>query len=94
MAKPLLSASKIIAGMDVMSTRSIAFLRRGSKWQHHLDREDDGGRLEHCPVPLTETCEVILLQPTTTVNTGSAEDTREVETRRQPSKLKLENEAS
>lgn len=38
--------------------------------------------VEHCPVTLTKTCEVILLQPTTTVNTGSAEDTRKVETRR------------
>ena len=38
--------------------------------------------VEHCPVALTETCEVILLQPTTTVNTGSADDTRKVEARR------------
>jgi hypothetical protein len=44
-AEPLLAASRIVSGADVTETRSMAFLRRGSKWQRHLDREDDGGRL-------------------------------------------------
>ncbi|MFN9090146.1 MAG: Tn3 family transposase [Alphaproteobacteria bacterium] len=44
-AEPLLAASKIVAGTDVTATRSMAFLRRGSKWQRHLCGEDDGGRL-------------------------------------------------
>ena len=44
-AEPLLAASKIVAGTDVTATRSMAFLRRGSKWQRHLGGEDDGGRL-------------------------------------------------
>jgi mannose-6-phosphate isomerase-like protein (cupin superfamily) len=32
--------------------------------------------VEHCPVALTETCEVILIEPVTTVNTGTAVDNR------------------
>ncbi|MEO1115011.1 MAG: cupin domain-containing protein [Pseudomonadota bacterium] len=35
--------------------------------------------VEHCPVALTETCEVILLEPATTVNTGTAQDGRRKE---------------
>ncbi|PYG27359.1 cupin domain-containing protein [Pelagimonas varians] len=35
--------------------------------------------VEHCPVALTEICEVILLEPATTVNTGTAVDDRRVE---------------
>ncbi len=35
--------------------------------------------VEHCPVALTDTCEVILLEPATTVNTGTATDDRRVE---------------
>nr|WP_306141842.1 cupin domain-containing protein [Roseibium sp. MMSF_3412] len=35
--------------------------------------------VEHCPVALTETCEVILLEPATTVNTGTAQDERRTE---------------
>ena len=46
-AEPLLAASKIVAGTNVTATRSMAFLRRGSKWQRHLggECEGDGGRL-------------------------------------------------
>lgn len=32
--------------------------------------------VEHCPQALTETCEVVLLEPATTVNTGEAETER------------------
>lgn len=35
--------------------------------------------VEHCPVALTETCEVVLLEPATTINTGTARDDRRVE---------------
>lgn len=35
--------------------------------------------VEHCPVALTETCEVVLLEPATTINTGTAQDERRVE---------------
>ncbi len=35
--------------------------------------------VEHCPVALTEPCEVVLLEPATTINTGTAEDARKVE---------------
>ena len=35
--------------------------------------------VEHCPVALTETCEVVLLEPATTINTGTAQDDRRVE---------------
>jgi mannose-6-phosphate isomerase-like protein (cupin superfamily) len=35
--------------------------------------------VEHCPVALTDICEVILLEPATTVNTGTAIDHRRVE---------------
>jgi mannose-6-phosphate isomerase-like protein (cupin superfamily) len=35
--------------------------------------------VEHCPVALTDTCEVVLLEPATTINTGTAEDGRKVE---------------
>ncbi|MEP2262038.1 MAG: cupin domain-containing protein [Paracoccaceae bacterium] len=35
--------------------------------------------VEHCPVALTATCEVILLEPATTINTGTAEDARKLE---------------
>ena len=35
--------------------------------------------VEHCPVALTEPCEVILLEPATTINTGTAENARKVE---------------
>jgi TnpA family transposase len=44
-AEPLLAASKIVAGTDGADIRSMAFLRRGSKWQRHLGGEDDGGPL-------------------------------------------------
>lgn len=44
-AELLLAASKIVAGTDVTATRSMAFLRRGSKWQRYLGGEGDGGRL-------------------------------------------------
>ncbi len=36
--------------------------------------------VEHCPVALDGTCEVILLEPATTVNTGNADDARKVTT--------------
>nr|WP_245418439.1 MULTISPECIES: cupin domain-containing protein [Cohaesibacter] len=32
--------------------------------------------VEHCPVALTDICEVVLLEPASTVNTGTAEDER------------------
>ncbi len=35
--------------------------------------------VEHCPVALTKTCEVVLLEPATTVNTGTAQDHRKVD---------------
>lgn len=35
--------------------------------------------VEHCPVALTETCEVVLLEPASTLNTGTAKDDRRVE---------------
>ncbi|ARL91337.1 cupin domain-containing protein [Burkholderia pseudomallei] len=34
--------------------------------------------IEHCPIALGDTCEVILLEPGTTVNTGTATDERTV----------------
>ncbi|OJJ12025.1 cupin [Alphaproteobacteria bacterium AO1-B] len=34
--------------------------------------------VEHCPVALDGTCEVMLLEPATTVNTGNADDPRRV----------------
>ncbi|UFZ08375.1 cupin domain-containing protein [Bradyrhizobium ontarionense] len=34
--------------------------------------------VEHCPVALTDTCEVVLLEPGTTVNAGAAADGRMV----------------
>ena len=34
--------------------------------------------VEHCPVALDDTCEVVLLEPGTTVNTGTATDERTV----------------
>ena len=34
--------------------------------------------VEHCPVALDDTCEVVLLEPGTTVNTGTATDNRAV----------------
>lgn len=35
--------------------------------------------VEHRPVALTDTCEVILLEPAATINTGTVEDARKVE---------------
>ena len=35
--------------------------------------------VEHCPVALTEICEVILLEPATITNTGTATDDRLVQ---------------
>ena len=35
--------------------------------------------VEHCPVALTDICEVVLLEPATTLNTGTAQDARKVE---------------
>jgi len=32
--------------------------------------------VEHCPVALTQTCEVVLLEPASAVNTGTATDDR------------------
>jgi len=34
--------------------------------------------VEHCPVALDDTCEVVLLEPGTTLNTGTAKDERKV----------------
>ena len=34
--------------------------------------------VEHCPVALDGVCEVLLLEPATTVNTGGADDDRKV----------------
>ncbi|RWK34931.1 MAG: cupin domain-containing protein [Mesorhizobium sp.] len=34
--------------------------------------------VEHCPVALDDTCEVMLLEPGRTVNTGSAKDARRI----------------
>ena len=34
--------------------------------------------VEHCPVALDGVCEVLLLEPATTVNTGNAENARTV----------------
>ncbi|WP_120497092.1 cupin domain-containing protein [Kiloniella sp. EL199] len=34
--------------------------------------------VEHCPVAMSDICEVILLEPATTVNTGNTEDDRRV----------------
>ncbi|UWR15561.1 cupin domain-containing protein [Sulfitobacter sp. M368] len=34
--------------------------------------------VEHCPVALSESCEVVLLEPASTVNTGTASDARTV----------------
>jgi mannose-6-phosphate isomerase-like protein (cupin superfamily) len=34
--------------------------------------------VEHCPVALDDTCEVMLLEPGSTVNTGSAKDARRI----------------
>lgn len=34
--------------------------------------------VEHCPVALSEVCEVVLLEPATTVNTGNTDDARTV----------------
>lgn len=36
--------------------------------------------VQHCPVALTDTCEVTLLEPGTTINTGIAQDDRRGET--------------
>lgn len=35
--------------------------------------------VEHCPVALSETCEVVLLEPASSINTGTAQDDRRVE---------------
>lgn len=34
--------------------------------------------VEHCPVALDDTCEVVLLEPGPTLNTGTAKDDRTV----------------
>ena len=34
--------------------------------------------VEHCPVALSDICEVMLLEPATTMNTGQADDPRRV----------------
>ncbi|WP_419905472.1 cupin domain-containing protein [Kiloniella sp.] len=34
--------------------------------------------VEHCPVAMSDVCEVLLLEPATTVNTGNAQDDRKV----------------
>jgi TnpA family transposase len=40
-AEPLLTATAIIAGTETTVALPLAFLRRGSKWQRHLNAEDD-----------------------------------------------------
>lgn len=34
--------------------------------------------VEHCPVALTDPCEVVLLEPSTTINTGNSSDSRRI----------------
>nr|WP_244743603.1 cupin domain-containing protein [Mesorhizobium sp. L-8-10] len=34
--------------------------------------------VEHCPVAISDTCEVMLIEPGTSVNTGSAKDSGKV----------------
>ena len=40
-AVPLLDAAGIIAGKETTGTRPLTFLRRGSKWQRHLNAVND-----------------------------------------------------
>lgn len=45
-AVPLLDTAGIIAGKETTAVRPLTFLRRGSKWQRHLNAgDDDAGRL-------------------------------------------------
>ena len=34
--------------------------------------------VEHCPVAITDVCEIVLLEPKTTINTGSIKNVRKV----------------
>ncbi len=63
-------------------------VHRGRLLMRFRDREEviDAGEfivvphgVEHCPVALTDICEVVLLEPATTVNTGTASDERRME---------------
>lgn len=45
-AEPLLAAAGVIAGQETVTALPLTFLRRGSKWQRHLNADDvDGQRL-------------------------------------------------
>lgn len=69
------------------SEDELFFVHRGRLLMKFRDREEiiEAGEfivvphgVEHCPVALDETCEVVLLEPGTTVNTGTATDERTV----------------
>jgi mannose-6-phosphate isomerase-like protein (cupin superfamily) len=63
------------------------FVHKGRLLMKFRDREEivEAGEfiivphgVEHCPVALDETCEVVLLEPDTTANTGTATDARTI----------------
>lgn len=63
------------------------FVHKGKLLMKFRDRDEviDEGEfivvphgVEHCPVALSEVCEVMLFEPATTVNTGNSEDARRV----------------
>jgi mannose-6-phosphate isomerase-like protein (cupin superfamily) len=69
------------------SEDELFFVHRGRLLMKFRDRDEiiEEGEfivvphgVEHCPVALDDTCEVVLLEPGTTVNTGTATDERTV----------------
>lgn len=70
------------------SDDELFLVHRGRLLMRFRDREEVVERgefivvphgVEHCPVALTETCEVILLEPAATLNTGTAGGDRRIE---------------
>ena len=63
------------------------FVHRGKMLMKFRDRDEEVNEgefiivphgVEHCPVALSDVCEVMLLEPGTTLNTGNANDERTV----------------
>jgi mannose-6-phosphate isomerase-like protein (cupin superfamily) len=64
------------------------YVHRGRLLMKFRDRDEEVGEgefiivphgVEHCPVALSEICEVMLIEPASTVNTGNVDDPRRVD---------------
>ena len=71
-----------------LSSLELFFVHKGKLMMKFRDRDEiikEGEfiiaphRVEHCPVAITNVCEIVLLEPKTTIKTGNIKNTRKVQ---------------